>query len=425
MSAKRLGILIFVLGFGLNLIGFFFFGRLKAFEDTRSIWLPELPKTAAPWDSGASRMSGPAQGLVGTLARPDGGPHLGETWDWSPVTATLKVRLRPGLTYSTGEPIEASDFLRTREYLKKELLAVGYAKEDFPIEFKRWVEAEVTVLGQELSIQFQGAVDPVAVLSSAWTGVLHPKNQTPGMLIQNPKDWISSGPYIIRKWKPKEVILASRKDFPGSLGSNRFRTVRMSAPSVRNPSSDLVSTGPMDAEMTSEHQKLIGNYGFVHVLAICRSINRVGSVCNDSKLAQSLKNAVLKNRSIPENLFAGKKIAYRIAPGAEEFRVSFPNLLQVLAKQGGGQAVELSSIFDPVEDADLELSFVVTGGNEARETTEALLLAAVGSRFNQPSSLQFLPLSERLKRIIPIAAYRQSYQMKRKAGLPFTDVFVR
>ncbi len=424
MSAKRLGILVFVLAFGLNLVGFFFFGRLKAFEDTRSIWLPELPKTAAPWDAHASWMSGPAQGLVGTLAKPDCGGYLAETWDWDPLHYTLRVRLREGLTYSTGEAILPSDFLATRDFLRAELLKIGFAPSQFPEAFRAWEQAKVEVNARDLKIEFRGNVDPVAVLSSVWTGVLHEKNRVPGLVVPEPSKWISSGPYIIRKWKPKEVILASRKDFPGSLHANQFRTVRMSAASVRNPSADLVTTGPDEAEMTSEHQKLIGNFGFVHAIAICRSHAVATRVCQDPKMARALKDALLGISPIPPGLLHGKTIAYRIAPGAEDFRTSFPKEIQRVTLAGGGTAKELSSIFDPVESADLELSFVVTADDDVLEASR---IAALGMRFNQAVLPEgsVLTLEDRLTRVIPVAVYRQSYQMKRKSGLPFTDVFLR
>lgn len=424
MSAKRLGILVFVLAFGLNLVGFFFFGRLKAFEDTRSIWLPELPKTAAPWDAQSSIMSGPAQGLVGTLARPDGGTYLADTWDWNPLQRTLQVRLRDGLTYSTGEPIVAADFVDTRSYLHAELLKIGFTPEQFPEKFRVWDNAKVEVLTQGLKIQFKQDVDPVSVLSSVWSGVLHQSNRLPGFVVLDPAKWVSSGPYIVRKWKPKEVILASRKDFPGSLRTNQFRTVRMSAASVRNPSADLVSTGPTESEMTSEHQKLIGNFGFVHALAICRSYAKEGSVCQDPALARALKDALLGQSPVPSGIFTGHTIAYRIAPGAETFRTTIPKEIERIAVAGGGVPKALSSIFDPAEAADLELSFVVTSDEDPLEASR---LAVLGARLNQSvtSTGTGLTLEQRLTRVIPLAVYQQSYQMKRKSGLPFTDVFVR
>jgi ABC-type transport system substrate-binding protein len=248
MSKTKLALLIMALAFGANTIAFIFSKKTFTVEEVKNLWIYELPVSSSPLDAHVALDLGPHQGIIGTLFKPDHlksskgvTPLLAQEWHWIPEKNTLVIKLRPGLRFQNGDPILAVNFIGLRDYLKSRSPELFSS----PL-WKAWMTAQMRDSGDGLEIdlgpkgistdftmeQFLGEV-----LTHPLAGAIHPKNLEAMVRGESlGKEWISSGPYKVRKWNPKEITLVSRDDFPIRLPEPFFRTLKFQSAPIKNPS---------------------------------------------------------------------------------------------------------------------------------------------------------------------------------------------
>ncbi len=447
MSANKMFFGLFVLFFGANVVGIVYFGKNKPLEEAKTIWLYELPKTPAPWDGMVSLEYGPTQALVGTLALPGssknqvgyylaqsirgagtesaaGGGASGADKSSAAKNET-EVLIPAGLTFTNGHPITAESFIQSRDLILAQVQALGYALKDIPLVIRPFygatlsstaatVSAGVEKGSTVLTIRWNEVpTDVFQTLSHPWTGAVHPSNISPGLAVKDPKEWVSSSAYRVRKWRPKEKVLASRNDFKPGLPITLFRTLKFLTAPVKNPSAAVLPAAfgeiPLEKSFIPRNRPM----GFYQILWICRSWSQAGRPCAERLQTSSVKAAPDLLPSRP-----GEELVTRIADGAEKFRGEFRNALGVKWTAAGGKFTANSSVFSKPEDADLEYLFLHTISNSVEESR---FFAGFSSRLRSadgrlPTREQMLRLSDR------VHSFQADDQLKEATGDPFLKV---
>ncbi|MBS1957895.1 MAG: hypothetical protein JST80_00340 [Bdellovibrionales bacterium] len=373
MTKTKLALLLFCAAFGLNIIAFVFSKKTFTIEEDKKVWLYELPQTLSPMDAYPALTMGPHNGVIGTLFLPTGQTiqnELADQWTWNEKTREFKATLRAGLTYSDGSPINASDWVQSLQWAQTEAktLAVTPEWQAFSELQASAPDARTLVLKWEkLPKDFEFQTFAERVLTHPLSGVFHPANlkrlQANERIV---KDWISSGPYKVRKWNPKEIALVSRDPFPIQLPKEFFRTIHYQSAPVKNPSCDFMQAdstqvvqqaghNPEPADKDLKDHAIVGTRDEMHVFWICRSWKQAGSFCKDPLLRKSLVDALAGR---PAAALSGKTVKYRIPVGSDEFRTTFRKRLEDSLRGSGGVAKEVSYFFKGSKDADLELGFV-------------------------------------------------------------------
>ncbi len=336
------------------------------------VWLYELPLTASPLDAGVASDFGPAQGIIGTLVRPGTGvgslPLEGEiakSWEWDSVNQTVQFHLNPDLTFQDGTRIRAEHFVKTAEWIKHEM---GPFRKNLGPDWIAWLDSEykTSSVPTELQVKFpaQGVIQNPSlflglIFGNVLTGAIHPTNLAAlqaGVAIT--QGWISSGPYRIRKWNPKEVILISRNDFSIGMSGGIYRILKYQSAPVINPAADflqaIATEGPLSPEHTVQAQPLQ-----LFSFWICRSWKEPHSVCADESTRAALGLALNSAQPVTNaQLLAGKKVRYRIPVGSEAFREGIKKRIQEQVSRAGGAPEEISFFFKNSDAADLEIQFV-------------------------------------------------------------------
>lgn len=444
LSKAKLGFLVFCIAFGLNTIAFLFSKKSFTVDEVKNVWLYELPATLSPLDAMATPNFGPHQGVIGTLFMPtlatgddavlEAG--LAGPWVWNDKTGELKVTLRAGLLYGDGSPIRAQDWVDSIGWaqVQAESLKVSPEWAAFQSLQARAPDDQTLILKlQKTPAGFDFLRFAQQVLAHPLTGVFHPTNLTrlkAGERII--KNWISSGPYKVRKWNPKEITLVSRDSFPIQMPKEFFRTLRYQSAPVKNPSCDFMQADGTDVKTVGEKLKstdkdlqehsVVRTGDEVHVFWICRSWKQRDSFCSDVQTRANLSHALSGDVAAvePESL-KGKTVQYRIPVGSDAFRTEFRKKLEESMIAAGGRAKEVSYFFKNSEAADLELGFVVApaspqfpkqAGELAARMMELSTRAGSGGakeRYVVGEVLKF-PLIVLMKRI--------------KGGEPFKKVFL-
>ncbi len=388
MSKTKLALLILAVTFGANTIAFVFSKKSFTVEEVKNLWIHEIPSSASPLDSYAALDLGPHQGIVGTLVAPnhlksaqEATPLLAESWTWNPGKTLLAVRLVPGLKFQNGDPVTPVHFTGLRDYLK----AKGPGLFADPT-WKAWMESEIRA--GEGGVEFdlgktKPGFDPAAflasVLSHPLTGAIHPSNLESiknGTVLT--KEWISSGPYKVRKWNPKEITLVSRDDFPIRLPDPFFRTLKFQSAPIKNPSCDFLLGQAMEEDAMREHSRQDTSLD-LSVFWVCRSF-RDGGVCSDRNLRLGIAKALAPGGSSAEGpSLKGVKVRYRIPVGSDSFRAEFRKRIEGNLARAGATVEETSYFFKSSKETDLELQFVVTPP-VAGDPDFAMTLARISSR---------------------------------------------
>ncbi len=395
MSKKNLAFLIFGLAFGVNIIAFLFAKKSFQVEEVKNVWLYELPITASPLDAYVSSDLGPHQGVVGTLFQPDSlvlshpdAPRpitnlLANSWTWDAKTNTLTVQLKKDATFSNKDPITPWDWVLSHQYLS----SVAPAFKSSPI-WQAWKTAvyEATSNGLRIKVMKPGEDFDLErflseVLTHPLSGVIHANNITAmksGKALE--KDWISSGPYSIRKWNPKEIEMVSRVDFPDGMRKDFFRTLKFQSAPVKNPACDFLVGRNSDAS-TFKEQVAEDTDSTLHIFWICRSFKQE-AFCKDPKNREILSKLLSGELKPEANLLKGKQLKYRIPTGSDDFRNEIRTRIQSLVELSGGQVSETSYFFESSQKTDIELEFVVTPRMK-NSTDFATSLALMSSRLGE------------------------------------------
>jgi hypothetical protein len=456
LSKTKLALLVFCVAFGVNVAAFIFSKKSFLIQETKTVWLYELPPTLNPLDAYASRGIGPHQGVIGTMFFPrlDAQPEtealqtmLADPWSWDDRNKILKWSIRPGATYGDGTPILAEHWVRSLVWAQGQAQSLAVTP-----EWKAFLSMKVESTGSlELSAQlasvptgFSFLTFAKEVLSHPITGAFHPDNLkqleqplVPGVAYakQLTSGWITSGPYRVRKWKPKEITLVSRDEFPVQLPKEFFRTLRYQSAPVKNPACDFMQANalesnrlpdggirPKDRDLDEHSVWTTGDE--VHVFWICRSWKQVGSFCSDPEqrriLAQVLSPSAGGEGAGAANSagsLAGKKLKFRIPLGSDGFRQEFRDVLVQKIQAAGAIPEEVSFFFKESKDADLELGFsVVTQSAQSAVLAERLM--ALSSRLGGASGKEPHLVGE-------ISRFPLMILLKRmRAADPFKKVFL-
>jgi hypothetical protein len=424
MSKTKLAVLVFAVAFGVNFLAFFFSKKAMVVEEAKSVWIYELPLSASPLDAYVALDLSPQQGVIGTLFQPDHlsgerplTPLLAESWSWNAKENTLELKLKAGLRYSNGDPIEPAHFVAAHEFVRSkspDLSSVPVWNAFLGTRF------EATEGGLRIRIP-AGLTDfdledfLTEVLTHPLSGVIHPLNLDALKRGEKPaKEWISSGPYKIRKWLPKEIILVSRDDFPVMLPKPFFRTLKFQSAPIKNPSCDFILARPGESESLNEH-RVQETEMQLSVFWVCRSF-REDAFCKDA--AERSKLAALLSGRVPPSpeLLAGKQIRYRIPLGSDEFRTQIRERITSVLGGAGARVEETSFFFKNSDQTDLELQFVVTPVSQTSERFAAGL-ASLSSRLAEGAS--------REKDLMGLwGTYSLQVLMKHQRGGIFPKVFI-
>ncbi len=412
MSKTKLALLVFILAFGVNIAAFLLSKKAYVIEEVKNLWLYELPQSSSPLDAYVAEDLGPHQGIIGTLFR------LQESSEWKNEkgkSATLTIRLKPGLTFSDHQPILAEHWIESAKWARPYLsqwsadpMWNAYLSADV-----QWSSSdEVQFSWKSLPAGFDADVFQKKILSHPMTGVFHPEN----LKIKTPKkEWISSGPYRVRKWNPKEIVLVSRDDFPVTIPKEFFRTLKYQSAPVKNPSCDFMQAQPGEEKALEDH-RVVKASQVLHLFWACRSWKEPGSFCSSEKNRENFAKLVSGSESLTAEKFVPAKLRYRIPQGSDAFRNEIVKKISSLMNKAGGASEEISYFFKPSREADLELLFVVSDSRVSSEI--ASKMAVFSSRFNLdggqiPSNL-----------VGEVAKYPVQYLMKNMQGEPFSKVFL-
>jgi hypothetical protein len=387
MSKTKLAILVFALAFGVNGVAFLFSKKALSIEEAKSVWIYELPLSASPDDAYVALDLSPQQGIIGTLFQPDHlsgeralQPLLAERWTWDASRAELRVTLKSGLRYSNGDPVLPEHFVATHDFLRERAPDFSEVPAWQAFLGSRW---EVEGAGIRMRIRGAGSGFDLEeflteVLTHPLSGVIHPLNLEMLKKGEKPtKEWISSGPYKIRKWLPKEIILVSRDDFPVRLPKPFFRVLKFQSAPVKNPSCDYLLGRSGEGKALKEHSAQDTDMR-LSVLWVCRSFRQEGICKSDAQ--RSKVTALLSGKVQPHpSLLQGERVRYRIPLGSDEFRTQIRERIEKVLTAAGASVEETSFFFKNSDQTDLELQFVVTPGEQTRERF-TLALAALSSR---------------------------------------------
>jgi hypothetical protein len=406
MTKTKLAWLILIAAFGVNLFAFIFFKKNWVIEENKTIWLYELPKTASALDSYVNPDFGPAQAVIGTLVIPGFQSEavqlgLAQSYEYDASNSEFIFNLDPELKFSDDSIITSDDFVQSAVWMQNRLKTLINPKSsaDFSAEWLAWIQSTYQSDSPhrlKVKIKIPTGSSPNQVLnrvfSHVWTGPIHAKNLASlkaARFTEVTKDWISSGPYRIRKWRPKEITLASRDQYRnGTKGIpvEYFRVLKFQSAPVKNPAADFAQAIASEGPMSPEH-KIKPLPQQLHVFWICRSFKEPSSLCSDaglrSELAKAFQGLMMKETDFKPTIsesspLAGKKVRYRIPEGSELFREALKHQIQDRLKRVGANAEEISFLFKNSQDADLELMYVVTP--DGTSATEAMNKARVSTR---------------------------------------------
>ena len=429
MSKTKLAILVFCLTFALNGAAFLFSKKTFQVEEVKNVWLYELPLTASPLDAYVSLDLGPHQGVVGTFFMPDSliqanpdAPHpitnsLADSWKWDAASSTLHIQLKKNLVYSNGDALNPSDWVKSHEFLVSQTPV-------FPSSavWTAWKEAHYEATQDGIQIKFSRLTEEfdlekflADVLTHPLSGVIHPKNLE-ALSSGKPltKDWISSGPYQIWKWNPKEIEMVSRDNFPGGMRKDFFRTLKFQSAPVKNPSCDFMVGRASDATLLKDHNAEETD-SVLHVFWICRSWKQ-NAFCQDPKNRELFSKLISGTVNPNSNLMKDKKVRFRIPTGSDDFRTEIRTKIQSVVELAGGEVAETSYFFKPSTDTDIELEFVVTPRMK-NSTDFATSLALLSTRLGAMASSQPNLVGEIMN--FPIQIFT-----KMKKGPIFPEVFL-
>lgn len=170
----------------------------------------------------------PVQAWVVAGYRPGGGFHgeLAERWTVAADSRTWTFFLRPGMTFENDEPIKPEDILSSWTRLIRVLKAKGSRAEafvdlvgydDFPV--KADVLEGFTHDERSITLRFsKPQAKLLADLSFGIYALAHPSlyDHNSGRWL-DPKKVIASGPYRVREWNDRRMVLGLRKEYPAAL----------------------------------------------------------------------------------------------------------------------------------------------------------------------------------------------------------------
>jgi len=251
-----------------------------------------------------------------------------------------------------------------------------------------------------------------SILGHPMAGVFHPDN----LKMKEPKkEWISSGPYRVRKWRPKEIVLVSRDDFPVTIPKEFFRTLKFQSAPVKNPSCDFMQAQLGEEKSLDEH-RVSPVQQTLHVFWACRSWKESGSFCSNAQNRENFAKILNSTSTLSGISFSPSKLRYRIPFGSDAFRNEIVKKISERMKAANSSVEEISYFFKNSSEADVELLFVVADSRVSLENVSKM--AVFSSRFGSVDSASASNL------VGEIAQFPIQILMKHIQGEPFSKVFL-
>jgi hypothetical protein len=420
MSKTKLALLVFSLAFGVNIFAFVFSKKSFLIEEVKNVWLYELPLTVSPLDSYVAVDFGPHNGVIGTLYR------VMDKAEWK--QNTLTIDLKQGLTFSNQEPILPEHWNQSRQWAEPylELFKSDPLWNAYLSSSMEWKSpTQVKFSWSKLPEQLDQDAFLKSILSHPMTGVIHPANLTALNLPKAQqgkslhKGWISSGPYKVRKWNPKEIVLISRDDYPATIPSQFFRTLKFQSAPVKNPACDFMQAQIGEEKPHKEHQENAVNQT-LHIFWLCRSWKESGSFCASEQNRQNFAKIMSGNEVRSSLTLSSQKVRYRIPFGSDAFRNEITKKINEDVKIMGASVEEISYFFKPSIESDIELLFVVADSRISSDL--AYKMALLSSRLDWQGVREKSPIPANLAgeyTSLPLQVL-----MKKMNGDAFTKVFL-
>ncbi|CAH1689753.1 Peptide/nickel transport system substrate-binding protein [Hyphomicrobiales bacterium] len=234
------------------------------------------------------------------------GPGLAESWEFTNET-TLRVKLRPGLKFHNGEPVDAEAVKFSLERLQNPAIASPHAARMKQITGVRVIDP--------LTIEFVTAEPfaPILHLMSIYLAIVPPKAAAatdPDMFNRRP---IGAGPYVFEKWDRGGDIVLKAFDghWAGKPAYDRviFRTIPEESARVAALLTgevgliEGVSRNSQNVIEKSGRGRLTDSMGIMNYVGL----NTYEKPFNDPRVRQAL-NYGINRELINKALFAGKGI---------------------------------------------------------------------------------------------------------------------
>lgn len=153
---------------------------------------------------------------------------VAERWDISPDGLTYIFHLRANAKWSNGDPVTATDFVRSYQRILTPALAAEYAyKFNAVIGAEEYQQGKLTDFSQvglkainahtlEIRLKYRAPYLLEAMKHYAWFPVHIPTVEKHGGLAKRGTAWtreenlVGNGPFVLKSWRPNQKIVATR-----------------------------------------------------------------------------------------------------------------------------------------------------------------------------------------------------------------------
>ena len=171
-------------------------------------------------------------------------PAAAASWSVSPNGLVWTFHLRPGLTWTNGEPLTAGDFIRSWQRILNPKLGSEYAYVLYPIRnaeaYNSGARTDVSTLGLEapdaqtivITLERPTAYLPSLVSLAAWFPVnsrvlaRFDALERRGTAWTRPENFVGNGPFILKSWKPNDSIVVVKNPAYWGAGAVHLSAIK-------------------------------------------------------------------------------------------------------------------------------------------------------------------------------------------------------
>ncbi len=389
MSKKWLFLGLLAATFIVNGLGFFLSKQGFVLNESKTIWISEMPETPWPWDAQGTVMLKPSLGCVGGLLVP--GTSRGMlTREWKHTGKESTFRLRADWRAGDETLLSAPLYLEGQNLLRKKYLEhLSELKADpSPIRsqvekrtvWDSWWSAKFEAMSdQEVKITLDQSLDAdsaARILSHPVWGWYAQQNFKTDFQKEGFTAWVSTGVYSVRKWRRKEIHLASRNGVGDFMPQNVFRQIKFQSAPVVNPAVDFIEADQreqLSGKYTPADLGVFSGLSELEVGWVCRSRLSSGSVCADQVVAETMRDILstrISGGGMDLPMQSARRVRFRIAEGSGDYRHLAVSGLEKLKKVGFNLDA-ISYFFKNSADADLELAFQAVGDFSVSESIKS------------------------------------------------------
>lgn len=201
-------------------------------------------------------------------------PGVAEDWDVSPDGRVYTFRLRADARWSNGDPVTARDFVGSWRRMLTPSLGAEYAYMLFLVEgAEAYHRGELTDFGQtgfralddrtvEVTLRHPTGYFPSLLLHQSWWPVHLPTVERHGGLERKGTDWtrpenhVGNGPFVLKDWRPNQVITVTRSPTYWGREHVRLDEVRFYPVESTDTEERMFRTGQLDVTSTVPLSKI-------------------------------------------------------------------------------------------------------------------------------------------------------------------------